>query len=84
MFHRFCKAFDSVWRNGLFSKLQSSGIGSKNIKIIRGMYTDTKSSLKMTEDITDYFTINRGVRRDDSLIPTLFNIYINDMTELFL
>ena len=28
------KAFDSVWRNRLFSKLQSSGIGNKNIKII--------------------------------------------------
>jgi hypothetical protein len=48
----------------------------REMKIIRGMYTDTKSSLKMTESITDYFTINRGVRRDDSLIPTLFNIYI--------
>ena len=48
------------------------------------MYTDTKSSLKRTQGITDYFTINRGVRRDDSLRPTLFNININDMTELFL
>ena len=78
------KAFDSVWRNGLFSKLQSSGIGSKTMKIIRGMYTNTKSSLKRTEGITDYFTINRGVRQGDSLNPTLSKIYINDMTELFI
>jgi hypothetical protein len=42
------KAFDLVWRNSLFSKLQSSGIGNKTIKTIRGMYTDTKSSLKRT------------------------------------
>ena len=70
------KAFDSVWRNGLFSKLQSSGIGSKTIIIIRGMHTDTKFSLKRTEGIADYFTINRGVRQIDSLIPTLFNIFI--------
>ena len=48
------------------------------------MHTDTKSSLKRTEGITDYFTINRGVRQGDSLTPTLFKIYINDMTELFI
>jgi hypothetical protein len=53
------KAFDLVWRNGLFSKLQSSGIGSKTIIIIRGIHTDTKFSLKRTEGIADYFTINR-------------------------
>ena len=48
------------------------------------MYTDTKSSLKRTEGIIDDFTINRGVRQDASLSPTLFKIYINDMTELFI
>ena len=48
------------------------------------MNTDTKSSLKMTEGITDYFTINRKVRQVDSLNPTLFKIYINDMTELLI
>ena len=48
------------------------------------MNTDTKSSLKMTEGITDYFTINRKVHQVDSLNPTLFKIYINDMTELFI
>jgi hypothetical protein len=57
------KPFDSVWCNGLFSNLQSAGIGSKTIKIIRGMHTDTKFSLKRTEGTTDYFTINRGVRQ---------------------
>ena len=48
------------------------------------MHTETKSSLKRTEGITDYFTINRGMRQGDSLSPTLFKIYINDMTELFI
>ena len=48
------------------------------------MNTDTKSSLKMTGGITDYFTINRGGRQGSSLIPTLFKMYINDMTELFI
>ena len=48
------------------------------------MHTDTEFSLKRTEGITDYFTINRGGRQGSSLIPTLFKMYINDMTELFI
>ena len=68
------KAFDSVWRKGLFYKLVKSGIGTKTINIIRGMYSKTKSSLKTDSGCTDYFDINVGVRQGDSLSPTLFNI----------
>ena len=77
------KAFDSIWRKALFFKLMSSGIGKKMVNTIRNMYFCTKSSLKIDGGYTEYFNIDRGVRQGDSLSPTLFNIYINDLSEIF-
>ena len=44
------------------------------------MYSETHSSLKMNNSFTNVFNINRGVRQS----PTLFNIYINVFSDLFL
>lgn len=54
------------------------------INIIRSMYAVSKSSLKFSNNQTPYFDINRGVKQGDSLSPTLFNIYINEIPELFI
>ena len=78
------KAFDSIWRKALFFKLMSAGVGRKMVNIIKSMYLDTKSSLKIDGYYSEYFNINRGVRQGDSLSPTLFNIFINDLSEIFL
>ena len=77
------KAFDSIWRKALIYKLYSNGIGKKMTNIIKMMYKNTKSALKEDGMCSDYFEICRGVRQGDSLSPTLFNIYINDIAELF-
>ena len=80
----FRKAFDSVWRNALFYKMLSNGIGGKMINIVKKMYTNSRSSVKVNGQCTEYFNIDRGVRQGDSLSPTLFNIYVNDISNLFI
>ena len=74
-----------------------NGIGNKMIKVIKSMYTDCLSSIKINNQYTSFFTIERGVRQGDSLSPTidrgvrqgdslspsLFNLYINDICDLF-
>ena len=78
------KAFDSVWRKALFYKLLSCGIGKKMVNIIKEMYSNSKSAVKIDGHFySEYFNIDRGVRQGDSLSPTLFNIYINEISELF-
>ena len=49
------KAFDSVWRKGLFYKLLASGVGNKTNDIIQNMYLETQSSLKMNNGFTNFF-----------------------------
>ena len=77
------KAFDSVWRDGLLYKLYEVGVGIKFFNIVKDQYEKTISSLKYKNCYSEFFKIERGVKQGDSLSPTLFNIFINDITSIF-
>ena len=78
------KAFDSVWRLGLLYKIiKEQTIGIKLYNVIKGMYMHTEASVKSNENLSNYVQINRGVKQGDSLSPTLFNLYINDLPDIF-
>ena len=42
----FKKAYDTVWRDGLFYKMLEKGISTKAIKLIRDMYSKTKACIQ--------------------------------------
>jgi len=75
----FRQAFDRVWHMGLFYKLSKLEINSHFLQIIRSMYNKTKLCVKTHGQLTEFFHSNIGVRQGDSLSPTLFNLYINDL-----
>ena len=78
------KAFDSVWRLGLLYKIiKNDNIGLKLYNIIKDMYKQTEASVKVGENLSNYVSIDRGVKQGDSLSPNLFNIYINDLPDIF-
>ena len=43
------------------------------------MYDDLRSGIRINNVMTDSFSIASGVRQGDSLAPTLFFLYINDL-----
>ena len=79
----FSKAFDSIVRQELIQKLSRIGIQGEFLNIIKSIYETTTNSLLYKDNITTPFTSNIGVKQGDTLSTILFNLYINDLPEIF-
>eukprot|EP00121_Abeoforma_whisleri_P009666 Awhi_evm1s8892 len=77
----FKKAFDKVWRDGLFYKLYNYGIKGKMLRMIQECYSNTHSSVLVDGLDSRIFGINGGVPQGDPSSPTYFSIFINDLIE---
>ena len=77
------KAFDTVWRIGLFYKLLKHGIPNRIFQIIFSMYTNTSFKIKFSNGLSDSFHSECGVKQGDVLSPLLFNFYIDDLIKKF-
>ena len=74
------KAFDTINRTTLWSKMLSSGISGKILNVIKNMYIKAKSSVSLTAEAeSDSFPCNIGVRQGENLSPLLFSIYLQDL-----
>ena len=47
------------------------------------MYLHEKTCIRIDHKRTDFFDVNIGVKQGCLLSPTLFNIFISDLPELF-
>ena len=70
----FRKAFDSVWRDAMFLNLTRLNIGGKFYELVKHMYSETKSCVKLPGGLTDLYTTRSGIKQGDSLSP-IVNTY---------
>lgn len=77
------KTFDTVWHNGLLYKLMKNKIGHKFFSIFQNMYSLCQSAVEIDNKHSNYFNLEKGVKQRDSLSPTLFNYFINDIHDIF-
>ena len=80
----FSKAFDTVWRIGLWEKLLNSSINGKMFRIIHNMYQGIKSSVSVKDENSPFFACDCGVRQGENLSPILFSLYLNDVEHFLL
>ncbi len=77
------KAFDWINRDMLLFKLLSHNIDGKIYKAIQSLLITTEASIKLSENLqTGWFSNDFGVRQGDSISPTLFSFYINDLVQV--
>ena len=80
----YAKAFDTISRSALWSKLLQCGIHGKILNVIKNMYTDIKSCVYSNGNKSEYFTSLRGVRQGENLSPLLFSLFVNDLEDFLL
>ena len=77
------KAFDSVYRNGLWFKLYYIGLKGKILRVIRNMYSAVKLRIRSCNDFSDFFECAVGLKQGEVISPLSFSLFLEDL-ELFL
>ena len=78
MFIDMQKAFDSIDRDLLMYKLLLNVVDGKMYDAIDALYAHTSASIRVNDHLTDWFSVDMGVRQGDSLSTALFSLYLND------
>ena len=73
------KAYDTVWRDGLWLKLWEMGIRGKVWRVIKQMYEFSRSTVFLEGEKSDTFSLEQGAAQGCSLSPILFSVFINDL-----
>ena len=76
------RAFDSVCSNGLLSKLMSVGVGSYVYRWIRAFLADRYIKVVVNGSESSAAYINACIPQGSIFGPTLFLIFINDLSQV--
>ena len=79
----FKKAYDTVSRDTLLERLKSLGINGFFLRNIASMYSKVEYKVKLSHGDTQNINSNLGLKQGCPLSPMLFNLYIDDINEIF-
>ena len=76
------EAFDWVNRDLLFYRLLELNIDGQIFNAIKNLYMDNSAFVRLHSNLTtEWFQVPTGVRQGDTLSPTLFCLFINDLAD---
>ena len=75
------KAFDKVWREGLLFKLLKKSVCGKMFTWIQSYLCKRSARVKVDGETSNLVKIREGVPQGGVISPTLFLVFIDDITE---
>ena len=73
------KAYNSVWREGLWEKMDRYGIGGKFLRVCQALYSSVKARVRVGATLSEEFEIRCSLRQGCVLSPCLFSLFIMDL-----
>lgn len=81
-FFDFARAFPSCPHDKLWHKLNSIGVSTKFIRILRKIYEKSSTEVRLQDNYTDPIPITEGLAQGCILSPLLFSLYTCDIEEV--
>ena len=75
------KAFDRVWHGGLLHKLRSWGISGQIFGLISSFLSSRWLCLVLDGKSSQEYPVSAGVPQGSIVVPTLFQLHINDLPD---
>ena len=75
------KAYDTVWRTGLWVKLQQCGCDVQTLDLLQLMYRNVVRRVLLDGRTSSSFDVQLGVPQGAVLSPLLYAVYINGLHE---
>ena len=73
------KAYDSVWRDGLWKALWQKGVRERMWRVLKDYYKKVQSSVRLDGGNTEWFDVDVGVRQGCVISPLLFDVFVDGL-----